>query len=124
MITDLSEYVASRVAILDRVRQILRDTMKLQIEPEAIDPDAPLFGTGLGMDSVDAVELVVQLDAVFGLELANSPLASTRIRTVNTIVDAIMEASKTGKIGDGKIFVNDLADSIRIRTGESGEKAL
>jgi acyl carrier protein len=93
MTTDLSDYVASRVAILDRVRQILRDTMKLQIEPEAIDPDAPLFGTGLGMDSVDAVELVVQLDAVFGLELANSPLASTRIRTVNTIVDAIMEVS-------------------------------
>jgi len=93
MTTDLSEYVASRVAILDRVRQILRDTMKLQIEPEAIDPDAPLFGTGLGMDSVDAVELVVQLDAVFGLELANSPLASTKVRTVNTIVDAIMEVS-------------------------------
>lgn len=91
MTTDLSDYVASRVAILDRVRQMLRDTMKLQIEPEAIDPDAPLFGTGLGMDSVDAVELVIQLDAVFGLELANSPLASTKIRTVNTIVDAIME---------------------------------
>ena len=93
MTTDLSDYVASRVAILDRVQQILRDTMKLKIESEAIDPDAPLFGTGLGMDSVDAVELVVQLDAVFGLELANSPLASTKVRTVNTIVDAIMEVS-------------------------------
>jgi len=93
MTTDLTDYVASRVAILDLVRQMLRDTMKLQIEPEAIDPDAPLFGTGLGMDSVDAVELVVQLDAVFGLELIGSPYASTTIRTVNTIVDAIMEAS-------------------------------
>jgi acyl carrier protein len=93
MTPDLSDYVASRVAILDRVRRILRDTMKLQIEPEAIDPDAPLFGTGLGMDSVDAVELVVQLDTVFGLDLSGLPYASTTIRTVNTIVDAIMEVS-------------------------------
>lgn len=91
MTTDLSGYVASRVAILDSVRHILRDTMKLKIEPEAIDPDAPLFGTGLGMDSVDAVELVIQLDDKFGLELAGSRQAFLTIRTVNTIVDAIME---------------------------------
>jgi acyl carrier protein len=71
---------------------MLRDTMKLRIEPEAIDPDVPLFGTGLGMDSVDAVELVVQLDAVFGLTLSGSPWVSAKLRTVNTIVDAIMEA--------------------------------
>ncbi|KPK66834.1 MAG: hypothetical protein AMS21_00010 [Gemmatimonas sp. SG8_38_2] len=88
---DLSEYVASRVAILDRVRRILRDTMKLKIEAEAIDPDAPLFGTGLGMDSVDAVELLMQLDSVFGLYLAGSPQDFVKIRTVNTIVDAVME---------------------------------
>jgi acyl carrier protein len=66
--------------------------MKLRIEPESIDPDVPLFGTGLGMDSVDAVELVVQLDAVFGLTLSGSPWVSAKLRTVNTIVDAIMEA--------------------------------
>jgi acyl carrier protein len=93
MDTELSEYVAAREAILARVRKILRETMKLQIEPEAIDPDAPLFGTGLGMDSVDAVELVVQLDTVFGLTLTDSPYVSSKMRTVNTIVDAIMEQS-------------------------------
>lgn len=91
MTTNLSDYVSSREAVLDRVRRMLRDTMKLRIEPEAIDPDVPLFGTGLGMDSVDAVELVVQLDAVFGLTLSGSPWVSAKLRTVNTIVDAIME---------------------------------
>ena len=65
--------------------------MKLKIEPEAIDPDAPLFGTGLGMDSVDAVELVMQLDTVFGLQLAGSPEDFLKIRTVNAIVDAVLE---------------------------------
>ena len=91
MSVELSEYVMARRTVLNEVRQLLRDTMKLQIDPETIDPDAPLFGTGLGMDSVDAVELVVQLDAVFGLTLSGSPYASSKMRTVNTIVDAIME---------------------------------
>src|SRR5262245_29275404 len=40
------------------------------------------------------------------------------------IIDAIMRTAKTGSIGDGKIFVTDLKDAIRIRTGETGESAL
>ncbi len=39
-------------------------------------------------------------------------------------IDAICKAAGTGKIGDGKIFVTDLIECIRIRTGESGEAAL
>jgi nitrogen regulatory protein P-II 2 len=40
------------------------------------------------------------------------------------VVDAIKTASSTGKIGDGKIFTFDLADALRIRTGETGQAAL
>ncbi len=40
------------------------------------------------------------------------------------IVTAIMEAAKTGKIGDGKIFILPVEDAVRIRTGETGEDAL
>jgi nitrogen regulatory protein P-II 1 len=43
---------------------------------------------------------------------------------VQTACDAIMTAARTGQIGDGKIFVTNLADVIRIRTGESGEEAI
>ena len=50
-----------------------------------------LAGDVAGTLSVDAVELVVQLDAVFGLTLSGSPWVSAKLRTVNTIVDAIME---------------------------------
>jgi len=39
-------------------------------------------------------------------------------------VDAIQSAAKTGRIGDGKIFVSNLEQVIRIRTGETGEKAI
>jgi nitrogen regulatory protein P-II 1 len=40
------------------------------------------------------------------------------------VIDKILESARTGQIGDGKIFVTDLGDTIRIRTGESGESAL
>ena len=40
------------------------------------------------------------------------------------VIDAICKAANTGKIGDGKIFVLDLADVVRIRTGEKGNEAL
>mgnify|MGYP001308430356 FL=1 len=43
---------------------------------------------------------------------------------VDGAVDAIMGAAKTGKIGDGKIFVMELGEAIRIRTGETGADAI
>lgn len=43
---------------------------------------------------------------------------------VNAAMEAIIEAAKTGKIGDGKIFVTDLEQAVRIRTGETGQEAL
>ena len=41
-----------------------------------------------------------------------------------SVIDTIMRSAQTGQIGDGKIFVSELADTIRIRTGETGGDAL
>jgi len=43
---------------------------------------------------------------------------------VPSAIEAIQNAARTGKIGDGKIFVSDLTDVIRIRTGETGTQAI
>jgi len=43
---------------------------------------------------------------------------------VDTVVDTIIQAAKTGKIGDGKIFVLPVEEVIRVRTGEKGEEAI
>jgi nitrogen regulatory protein P-II 2 len=43
---------------------------------------------------------------------------------VDRVVEAIIETARTGKIGDGKIFVCDLGQAVRIRTGEAGSRAL
>ena len=43
---------------------------------------------------------------------------------VDQVVEAIIETARTGKIGDGKIFVAELGQTVRIRTGEAGSRAL
>src|SRR5271155_2200769 len=43
---------------------------------------------------------------------------------VAALLDAVQKAAKTGKIGDGKIFVTDIIDAVRIRTGERGDGAV
>ena len=43
---------------------------------------------------------------------------------VDRIISAIIKSAKTGNVGDGKIFVSDVRDAIKIRTGERGESAL
>ena len=43
---------------------------------------------------------------------------------VEKVVSTIVESSKTGKLGDGKIFVSDVSETVRIRTGERGEDAV
>lgn len=43
---------------------------------------------------------------------------------VKPAIDAIIKGAKTGEVGDGKIFISDLSECIRIRTGETGEDAI
>ena len=45
-------------------------------------------------------------------------------QVVDEIVKAVIEAARTGEIGDGKIFISDVVNTIRIRTGEEGDKAI
>jgi acyl carrier protein len=49
------------------------EALKLQdVQPEAIETDAPLFGTGLGLDSIDALELVVMLERDYGIVIQSA----------------------------------------------------
>jgi len=45
-------------------------------------------------------------------------------RLADKVVDTILKAAKTGQVGDGKIFITNVEDVVRVRTGESGEDAL
>lgn len=90
MTPQLLTYLEHRAAQLARVRRVLIEDLKVQREPEEIDPDAPLFGTGLALDSVDAVELVVSLETEFKFRLDDDSLARSSMRTVNSVVDLVL----------------------------------
>lgn len=94
---DLEAYIARREAVLDRVRQLLVERLHVDRDPDTIDPDTPLFGTGLGLDSVDAVEMVVSLEDGFGLKLPDDALGRRVMRTVGKLVDLVLafEDAKT-----------------------------
>lgn len=90
MSASLREQVAHREEVLARVRRLLIEKLRVRRAPDEIDPDTPLFGTGLGLDSIDSVELLVCLDTDFGVRLPNDTTGRAILRTVNGIVDLVL----------------------------------
>jgi len=61
------------------VAQLIVATLHLENRPEDIDPDQPLFGEGLGLDSIDALELALAISRTYGLELKSDDERNRRI---------------------------------------------
>jgi acyl carrier protein len=72
-----------------RVKTAIVRSLHLPMPPEDIADDVPLFGEGLGLDSVDALELVLELDREFNVKVSDDQLGRRALRTVNTIVELI-----------------------------------
>lgn len=64
------------------------------IAPDDIDDNAPLFNEGLGLDSVDAIELIVILDNAYGLKFKNMDEAKDVFVSIQTLVDHINKYEK------------------------------
>jgi acyl carrier protein len=76
----------------NRIRQLIIDNLMLKMGPESIGDDVPLFGpTGLGLDSVDALQLVVALDKNFGIKIPDQNTANTVLENVNSIALAVKQ---------------------------------
>ena len=81
------------------LREFLKQTIVTElnledVSPEEIDDDAPLFGEGLGLDSLDAVELTVLVQRHFGVVLDNADAAREAFASINALV-AYIDAHKT-----------------------------
>jgi acyl carrier protein len=73
-----------------RIKEMMVEELMLQVGPEEIGDATPIFGPdGLGLDSVDALQLVVALEKRFGLKLADGAGARSVLENVNSIASAI-----------------------------------
>lgn len=73
-----------------QIKRLLVENLMLQTTPEEIADDIPMFGPGgLGLDSVDALQLVVALDKNYGLKISDAEAAKGILLNVNTIAAAI-----------------------------------
>ena len=74
------------------IKQLMVDNLMLQIGPGEIGDDQPLFGPGsLGLDSVDALQIVVALDKGYGLKIADPEAARRILQNVSTIAASVAE---------------------------------
>lgn len=79
---------------LELKKHIVEYLNLLDIKPEEIENDTPLFGPDLGLDSIDSVELIVLLDREYGVKINNPTEGRTILVDVNTIVDYILANKK------------------------------
>ena len=78
---------------------MLVKNLMLQVTADQIRDEMPLFGAGgLGLDSIDALELAVSMEKTFGVSVPNSEVAGKALQSVNTIRDYILEQRSTRSI--------------------------
>ena len=91
MINTLAEahaYAGQRRDLTHRLKKTLVERLDLDRQIDEIPDDCLLFGVGLGLDSVDALEIVVAVEGEFGIRVEDSDMQE--IRSVNSIVDLIL----------------------------------
>ena len=101
MINTLMEaraYAGRRKNLTHRLKQTLVERLDLDRQIDEIPDDCLLFGVGLGLDSVDALEIVVAVEGEFGIRVEDGDMQE--IRSVNSIVDLIL--SRQNRVEDAR----------------------
>ncbi|MEG1586353.1 MAG: phosphopantetheine-binding protein [Bacteroidales bacterium] len=77
--------------ILELKNQLIEALNLEEITPSDIATDAPLFGEGLGLDSIDALEIILILEKQYGIRLADPAAAKSIFYSVQTLADYIVQ---------------------------------
>lgn len=78
-----------------RVKEMIIQRFKLEgMAPDQIDDQAPLFGEGLGLDSIDALELVLGIEQVFGVKIEDEASGLQAFKSVDALTAFIREHQK------------------------------
>ena len=77
--------------ILQLKKEIIEVLNLEEVTPEDIDNDAPLFGDGLGLDSIDALELIVMLEKNYGIKLKDPAKGKEIFQSINVMAKYVAE---------------------------------
>lgn len=81
--------------IIRQLKEQIIEALNLEeITPEEIDAEAPLFGDGLGLDSIDALEIILILEKNYGIRLENTAEAKPHFYSVKTLAEYIVANQK------------------------------
>lgn len=83
---------STRAQILDVVDEVLRD--RLQVTESVVVEDTMLLGQGLGIDSIEALQLVLGIEARFGIQIDDAALTPEQFRTVGDVVTLVAQSLK------------------------------
>jgi len=78
-------------------KQIIEELNLQDIKPEDIEDNAPLFGDGLGLDSIDALELVVLMEKYYGVKILDETVGKKVLASINTMAEHILEENSKNK---------------------------
>lgn len=90
----MSSAIETPAALLPEEREVaalIVTALSLEIQPEEIAPEEPLFGTGLGLDSIDALELALAISKAYGVQLRSDDERNHRIFTSLRTLSAHIE---------------------------------
>lgn len=78
-------------SLIEELKNLIISRLKLEdIKPEEIDPAEPLFGGGLGLDSIDALELVVAIEKTYGIRIPDEDVGKEAFASINALADYII----------------------------------
>ena len=78
--------------LIEKIKTLIIQRLKLvDMTPEMIETDAPLFGEGLGLDSIDALELVLGLEKEFGVVIPDAEVGKKVFQSVRTMAQYVLE---------------------------------
>jgi acyl carrier protein len=82
-----------------RLKELLIERLKFEdMTPEDIGDDEPLFAGGLGLDSIDALEIVVMLESEFGIKVKNESSARDYFKSISSLAELVrMKQSQAAK---------------------------
>lgn len=77
--------------IIDLKQHVIEVLNLEEVQPEDIDNDAPLFGEGLGLDSIDALELIVMMEKVYGIKIKDPSIGKEIFKSISTMAAFVNE---------------------------------